>query len=307
MEACIGELRDLVESLGDAEKRTALLAALGLDARFRGRNLGERREEYLATFTLRERRGLKTLQRWEDWAIEVVADLVQGDATFNRLRDEPANATSPTTPLHPLGSLPTVKLASVSYFSDAGIPVRVEYTRSVIAPAPDSNPLVVTANIYLTENRKGIITIEATFGCRIYRQYHTGDNSIVTIFEIFKRLSPEDGLYSFGYRVLFDCTVISDPVLWLDSPEHTLNQYDARIVFGRDRFPLRAWWFVNSVNYGRIEPTPSEGKHLQVLDDGHYLFKTFNNPVPYLAHGIAWVWNEGPVGGQSIDDLDPSG
>jgi hypothetical protein len=59
--------------------------------------------------------------------------------------------------------------------------------------------------------------------------------------------------------------------------------------------PSRAWWFGATLDIeGQIEPAASEHRHLDLLQDGCYVYKVFDEPplVPNYYYGIAWTWPE---------------
>jgi hypothetical protein len=292
---CINELKQIVEGIGDIERRTALLAALALEGEFSGRTLGERRDKYLATLAKGERRDTRTLQRWEDWAIEITALFMAEERSVG----EQIWADSGGVEIHPAlatprNSVSTTHLTVTSFYSREGVLSYADYTRWVKATSEESETNFKIENTYLTETSHGISEIKPIFGCRIESQQRVAGGSIITILKLHKKLKPEDGEYSFSYRHEIHGTRLTDPLIWWHPwLELAEPKYESRIVFHPDMRPVRAWWFVDaSIAYAQIEPAPSEGRYIELLDDGCYLFRMFENVQPNLHYGIAWIWPE---------------
>jgi hypothetical protein len=81
-------------------------------------------------------------------------------------------------------------------------------------------------------------------------------------------------------------------------PEIAEPKYELRVLFHPDMRPVQAWWFTDaSIAYAQIEPAPSEGRYVELLDDGCYLFQMFENVQPSLCCGVAWIW---PASGDAL-------
>lgn len=289
LNSCIVELKNIIGIIGDNEKRGALMAALGLDENHRGPNLNTRRNSYLKTFAENRRPDIRTLQRWEDKAIRILAESLLGEPLIDSRGDGGSEMLSGSPIEKPLNSLVTTRVADTFYFSNRGIVNRLEVMRWVRALDSDVEPIIVMESNYLTERGEGVQKIEPTFGCSIDSE-HAMAGGIITTFRLHRQLKPSDGSYTFGYRRLIKATITSDPIVWW-IPEYRETRYEVRIVFRKDMVPLRAWWFVNSsVTHGQMEPDLSEGRHLELLDSGGYVYKNFDDMRPRLAHGISWIW-----------------
>ncbi len=292
---CIEELKQIVESIGDIERRTALLAALALEGEFSGRTLGERREKYLATFAEGERRDTRTLQRWEDWAIEIAAQFMAEERSVGEYSQADSGDVD-TRPnlVRSSNTVSTTYLTMTCFYSREGIMNHSDYTRWVKATGEESEPYLKIENTYLTETSPGISEIKPIFGCRIESQQRVAGGSIVTILKLHKRLKPEDGEYPFSYSNEIHGTRITDPLIWWHPPlELAEPRFELRVVFHPDMRPVRAWWFVeSSIAYAQIEPAQSENRYIELLDDGCYIFQMFESIQPNLYYGIAWFWPE---------------
>jgi hypothetical protein len=296
---CISELKKIVESIGDIERRTALLAALALEEEFSGRTLGERREKYLATLAKGERRDTRTLQRWEDWAIEITAQFMAEQRSVGEHGRADSGIDIRPALARPGNTISTTHLTMTSFYSREGILSYADHTRWVKATSEESGSHFKIENTYLTEINPDISEIKPIFGCSIENQQRVAGGSLVTNLRLYKRLKPEDGEYPFSYRHEVHGTRITDPLLWLrPPPESSDPKFEFRVVFHPDMRPVRAWWFVDaSIAYAQIEPAPSENRHIELMDDGCYLFQMFENIQPSLCCGVAWIW---PASGDTL-------
>jgi hypothetical protein len=291
---CINELKQIVESIGDIERRTALLAAMALGEEFSGRTLSERRDKYLATLAKGERRDVRTLQRWEDWAIEITAQFMVEERSVGEHGQVDSGIDIRPSLVTPSNTLSTTHLTTTSFYSREGIVSYVDHTRWVKATSGESELYFKVENTYLTETGPDIAEIKPIFGCRVESQQRVAGGSLVTTLKLYKRLKPEDGEYSFAYRHEIHGTRLTDPLIWLrPPPESAEPKLELRAVFHPDLRPARAWWFVDSsIAYAQIEPALSENRHVELLDDGCYLFQTFEGTQPGLCCGVAWIWPE---------------
>jgi hypothetical protein len=184
-----------------------------------------------------------------------------------------------------------------SKYSDRGILLSTEINRWLKSRNADADPYFRVENMYLTESGHSVVELHPLYGCRIEEQYLAAGGSIVTVFKLHKALKSEDEDYPIGYVRLVHGTRKTDPVTWW----HALSSapgagFEARLNFHPSMKPLRAWWFIEeSVSYGQREPDPAEGRHLELLDDGCYLFKSFRSVQDGYCHGIAWIWSDGDV------------
>jgi hypothetical protein len=74
---------------------------------------------------------------------------------------------------------------------------------------------------------------------------------------------------------------------------HPARRIEFRLCFDAAMAPVRAWWFSGTFDIeGQIEPDFSEGRHLDILESGQYLYKVFEGDVllPGRYYGVAWLW-----------------
>jgi predicted transcriptional regulator len=288
IENCIVELKQIIESIGDIEKRGALLASLGLDERYQARILKGRREKYLATFNKSSRPHSRTLQRWEDKAIDITAQIITRNIVADR-PDESSKALLVGARPKLVNDLRTVAHTWTFFFSEEGILLYRDTTRWVKAPTTAIEPYLVTENTHLSGSGQLPFEITPIFGCSVDSAYDAGGGTVITTFRLHKRLDPKDGAYPFSYRVIVNGKIPSPMVWW--RPETSDTRYEVRIIFHRSMVPQRAWWFTDASRaFGRIEPDPAVDRHLDILDNGCYIYKIFEDAQAGLAHGVAWIW-----------------
>ncbi|OOC54253.1 MULTISPECIES: hypothetical protein [Nocardiopsis] len=294
----IMELTHLIDSIGDPKFRESLLVALRLDLRYRQRTLMERRRNYnrdLRNSPDSEMRrlhvdNLRTMERRENKATEQVARYLDDGLQVSdraHLRDFPLR------PIAPQGELAVEAISYSCAFSDTGVLRTQDVTRWVRATSPQTSPELTVTHRYFNENKTGLLDIESLYGCRVVERSETVSGDLLARISIHKDLAPTDGVYSFGSRISVNSDATCRPVIvWRPRTSFT-RRIEFHLRFGEPHLPVRAWWFVSSQEVeGELEPPPSEGRHLEHLDEGRYLYRIFENEdiTPDLRYGISWVW-----------------
>lgn len=300
--ALIKELTELVLSLGDPNIRNGLLVALRLDSRYQQLSLTERRRKYnidLQQSTNPEIRGLhvdsmRTMERRENKAIEQVSRyLYQGNSHLVPAHAQ-LNEASPPSMTSEKRALSVEAISYACSFSETGALERQDVTRWVRATHTDHPSEITTTHRYFNgHGEDGPMSIESIYGCHITEQKSTDGGGLLAKIKLHKDLTPEDGIYSFGCRVLVNSSIRCAPVILWRPRTTTTRRIEFHLTFHRSHAPLRAWWFKSDTeSAGTLEPDPREGRHLKILNGGQYLYRIFEEEVPGTHHqyGISWVW-----------------
>ncbi|MFI9846966.1 hypothetical protein ACIHFD_58815 [Nonomuraea sp. NPDC051941] len=295
IQACVNALKELVGSISYTKYRDPLLVALHLDPRHGADTLAGRRGSYGAA--LRSSRSplaadVRTLERRENKAIRMAVRLLLEESAHDSTGEKPAEASSSGV----LSFSKDLAIEAISHacrFSETGAMMEQEVTRWVRAVVPISDPRVIIANRYLSESRPGVLRMESLYGCQVIDQKEDTGGSILATVEISKILRPEDGIYPFTCRLLVDSEIRCQPVVRWRPPHHHAKRIEFQLLFKPEMTPSRAWWFGPTLDIeGQIEPALSQRRHLDLLQDGCYLYKVFDEPplVPNHYYGIAWTW-----------------
>jgi transcriptional regulator with XRE-family HTH domain len=176
-------------------------------------------------------------------------------------------------------------------FSESGAALEQEAFLEIRALTSFVDPEINVQVKYLADSRRGVQKLEPKAGCRVYEEVESESGEITAKLVLHKLLHPQDGLYPLSYRVLVDSHARSEPkVSWTIRTPHA-RSLTFQLIFHVAMRPLRAWWF-SSVRYSSIEPHPSRGMHLDILDEGRYIYKRFEEDAlePNGLYGVAWVW-----------------
>jgi hypothetical protein len=297
IQACVRTLKDLVESISDTKYRDPLLVALHLDPRHSGATLAGRRGSYGAA--LRSSRSslaadVRTLERRENRAIRMAVRLLLEESEHDSISNKTAGAGASAVSSFSK-DLAIEAISHVCHFSETGAITEQEVTRWVRAMVPTADPRAIVGNRYLSESRPSVLRMESLYGCRVIDQKEDTGGSILATVEIFKRLRPEDGIYPFSCRLLVNSRRRCQSVVRWRPPHHHAKRIEFKLLFKPEMAPSRAWWFGATLDIeGQIEPAASERRHLDLLQDGCYVYKVFDEPplVPNYYYGIAWTWPE---------------
>lgn len=299
----IAELANPVNSLSDPKLRRALLVALRMDPQYQQRSLMERRRRYNLVLRnspdpeLRQLHvdSLRTMERRENKAIEQVArSLYRGNSYLMpaqaRFNDFPSPSDTPPDVL---------AVEEISYtctFSETGVLEFQDVTRWVRATSTRTSPEITVTHRYFNGNgTAGLLRLESLYGCRVTESSETKNGDLLAKIKIHKNLTPGDGIYSFGSRIHVNSSIRCTPVIVWRPRTRATRRIEFHLNFHELHAPLRAWWFIEHRELsGALEPDPSDGRHLEVLDEGRYLYRIFerDNVSPDLRYGVAWVWPE---------------
>lgn len=245
-EALIAELTELILSLGDPKFRHGLLVALRLDPRYRQRSLTERRKRYnidLNRSSDPESRSLhvdniRTMERRENVAIEQVSrHLYRGNSHLLPAHAHLSDIPSSSGTSGP-GALATEAILYSCSFSETGVLERQDVTRWVRATRPDHDSEVTTTHRYFSSHGKdGPMTIESLYGCRISEKRVANGGGLFAKIKLHKDLTPEDGLYSFGYRVLVNSSLRCAPVISWRPRETSTQRIEFHLTFHSSHAP----------------------------------------------------------------------
>jgi hypothetical protein len=281
----------LSAKLNTPEVKDALLVALNFDGNHPGRTLGARRKSYQAR--LKPWAHIRTLQHREDKGIAALARLLDSEDPDNSGAGKEQKNPKATSIAIVNRDLQVIEQASTYFFSADGVILRKNTMRAVKALVPNADPRMDVAHQYLAESRPSILKMHADFGCSIVGHDEASNGAIVDTLEIFKRLDPDDGLYPLGYHLVVDSRLRSTSVVrWQPEPPHA-ERIEFHLVFHPRLVPLRAWWFaVPNDLLAQIEPNRDDGQHLEVHNEGQYIFKIFEGEkyMSNLHYGIAWIW-----------------
>jgi hypothetical protein len=295
IQASIEELKRVVGSLSDPKYREPLLVALHFSSEHRGRTLTDRRRGYIAV--LQQARSplaadIRTLERRENKGINLAARLlVEGYKAKISLPSVSEVSTRSTSSFSK--DLAIEAISHTYYFSPIGVVTHQEITRWVRAVTPKANPRIVSSNRYFSESRPDVLRIESIYGCRVVDRNEDTGGGVLTTLEIFKILNLEDGIYPFSCRLLVDSNIRCEPVVRWRPPVHEAKRIEFRLNFDPAMKPVRAWWFRAALDIeGQIEPEIAENRHLDILDDGQYIYKVFEGGAlaPGRYYGVAWIW-----------------
>jgi hypothetical protein len=306
VEACIGELKNLITGLSNPRHRDALLVALRFDPRFPQNSLTARRDAYkgyLAKSSDPESNALsvdssRTLERRENRGIVELARYLTSDKIPLHEPRDPAKVGTDTTG----APEPTTTAISFTYrFSETGAIVRQDVTRWLTASGQHTSRLATCSHQYYADSRSGVLECHADFGCRILDRFDTDDGGVLETFELPKQLDPGDPPYPIGYHVIIHSDIRCKPIVrWLpgtNSSQHTISQHaEFRLTFHPAMRPSHAWWFAASREAeAHREPHEDEGRHLEILDNGEsiYIYKSFDGrPLAHGLYGVRWTWME---------------
>lgn len=292
--ACLEELKTVVSCIGDEEEKEALLVALRFDPNHDGNTATERRTSYLTSLNhsddparRRVRCNIRTIERRENRGIEKVARLLANRVDID---------TSPTSGeggylVTPRDSLIAERRVQTYYFSPSGSIVREEVRLWLKALSINSGRHGSGWRRYFSEGRPGVLSIQAAYGCRIVEVKEDARGGIRWEYEIFKDLTSEDEPYPCAFEIKVNSDERAEPIVRLnvEGPMQAPMYIEIHLVFDPAMAPVSAWWFqerAGTIAY--FEPEPSGGRHLEVLDNGRYVYKAFE--LTTGISGVAWIW-----------------
>ena len=297
----IMEITNLIEAINDPKYRDSLLVALRLDLRYQQRALTDRRKKYnedLKHAHDAELRQLhvdsaRTMERRENRAIALVARYL------DEHRDTAAEVPHrdwPLRPIAPKGELAVEAISQTCSFSPTGVMTSQDVHRWVRATSSVTNPELTVTHRYFNENKSGLIRVESLYGCLVDSQAETVSGDFIAKLRIHRDLDPADGIYAFATRVCINSDTRCRPVVTWRPRSGFTRRIEFHLKFHDSQKPARAWWFQSSRDVeGEIEPPAHEGRHLQLLDEGRYLYRIFEHEhiTPSLRYGISWIWPSG--------------
>ncbi|MFD6095178.1 hypothetical protein ACFVWN_08745 [Nocardiopsis flavescens] len=291
------ELTALVASVEDPRLRGALLVALGLDPLYPQYTLTERRDEYMRDLALSTDPALKrsavdsqrTLERRENRAITEVALLLAGRSEEEAAprMDDMSEGTARQS------GLDVTAMSYLCRFSSTGTLNAQDVTYWVRSDSLDVEPEVTVLHAYHTETRKGALDITALYGCSVGEVRETASSGLVATMRAHRRLTPDDGTYSFSYRVTVDSENRCRPIITRNVRSRSLKRLEFHLLFSKRFRPDRSWWFRTDMAIeGELEPEKNEGRHLTHFDQGKYIYRIFEGSEIYPGshHGISWPW-----------------
>jgi hypothetical protein len=297
---CVAELSSVVQTLSNPKHRDALLVALRLDQGHLQPTLTERREDFsraLRQSSIPQLRAqsvdnIRTLERRENEGIEEVARLL-AEAQFPEPDAHPTGRPVKNAEEYP-PRIVTTATTNFHFFSTSGVLVRNDVLTEKVATGSAPVNKFTTWRRYYGDPRPGVLSITALFGCYVIDTREDATGGITADLGTFRDLDSASGPYLCGFRVSVNSTVRSLPVI------QTMQGTDQpriahHLIFDAAARPLRAWWYSSDGDVeGRIEPSPEEHRHLELLDQGKYIYKEFDPAQMNLKvhYGIAWIWAE---------------
>jgi hypothetical protein len=288
------ELKNIVAGLNDPRHRDPLMVALRFNPRYPEEKLTARRTSYNGDLRRdvpdMHVESLRTLERRENDGIEMTCRLLAREG--EEQAEPPVEEGAPKAPDAP-GNLATEAIAMTCYFSATGAIVRNDVRVWVRATETRADRHTSVGYRYFSESRRGVLQITPVFGCAVTEIEENPVGGILATLQLHKSLSPGDGVYALAYSVVVDSDMPSEPVLrWVPLSEHT-NHIEFQLIFDSAKPPTSAWWFRTTGDVeGQMPPSEAAGRHLDILDNGGYVQKTFDGRplAPLHQYGVAWEW-----------------
>ncbi|MGH7930873.1 MAG: hypothetical protein ACREQV_24135, partial [Candidatus Binatia bacterium] len=253
---CREELRAMATGLSDRKIREAFLVGFRFDSRYTADTVRERRGAYVqdlerATDAESKRlcADIRTLERRENKAIEIISRWL-AEKHLQR-----AHATPLVTASRDHAELHVFRQSNIYFFSDVGAMLESNHLAWVRALVPNANPQRSLHYQYFAEYRRGVVSIQPRYGCKIVAQREAEGGAVEAVCEILKRLSPEDGEYSYRYDFIVRTNIRAQNfVRWLVVPPFAAHA-EFHLIFHEKYPPTRAWWFHTSNDASaQIEP-----------------------------------------------------
>ncbi|HEY3684240.1 MAG TPA: hypothetical protein VGL93_14485 [Streptosporangiaceae bacterium] len=300
VERCIAELKEMIDGFDNPIHGNQLMVAFRFDAEHYKNTISERRKSYINSLLQSDdpevrklARDPRTLQRHEDEAIEELARCL-AENYAEGLASTAAGYEYSQVAETGEGLAPETS-SETYYFSKAGAIVRVDCMVWLRSTNPSGVYQFQSSRQYYNESRKGVLGFEELFGCRIANVVEDFGGGMLAYIEVFESLKPTDDLYPCGYRINVDSKKRSMPIVQLTKIRPQMRRMEFHLVFAGEMTPVRAWWFRTTYNVGgRIEPERHEGRYLDILNEGRYIYAVFDNEgSPLGSHqGIAWRWSD---------------
>ncbi|TWP45953.1 hypothetical protein FKR81_37670 [Lentzea tibetensis] len=305
-EACVTELGELIKRLGDPFLREGLLAAMRLDPKFQAMGVTRRRSSFQAylkshpdpAVRAMHIHSLRQFERRENEAIEGVANHLAAyelSAQYSNTAYEPLSQDEDSEEIE-VNLFPRVHANSSTYrFTPSGAMQRHDVVKQLYAPNHGTVRTSSWVIEYFADRQRGALQVESAFGWRLSESLELEDGTRDVTFELPRVLTPQDGLYSVGYRVIVNSAARCSPVVFW-TPRSGAKRVDFKLIFTPEMKPARAWWFISrSRAEGLREPDETLGQHLEIFDctEHIYIQKHFEPTGGLLTrklHGIAWQW-----------------
>lgn len=259
----------MADIMSDRRIREAFLVGSRFDSRYTAETVRERREAYVRDLehsadaeSKRLRADVRTLERRENRAIQVISQWLAKGHSQREHATPLSAAPSDHADLH------IFRQSNVYFFSDMGVQFGSHHVTWVRALVPNTNPQRLMHYQYFAEHRRGVVSIQPRYGCKIVTQKKAESGAVEAVCEILKRLNPEDGEYSYGWDVTVRSNLRAQNfVRWKVVPPYATHA-EFHLVFHEKCLPARAWWFNTSNDASaQIEPNEGEGRYLSLLDD----------------------------------------
>ncbi|MFB9300694.1 hypothetical protein [Kibdelosporangium philippinense] len=284
----------MAAGLDDRKTREAFLVGFRFDPRYIADTVHERRAAYLRDIESSSdpeikklRADIRILERRENRAIQVVARwLAEGGKHIAYAKPGLVNDEH-------LPELHRFRNSSVFFYSETGSVIEANHVTWVRALVHNANPQIGIHYQNFADDRRGVVTIRPRYGCKLIALKEAASGAVEAVLELFTRLSPEDGEYCYAWDARLQSTARARGFARWQVVAPFATRADFHLIFHEKCTPKRAWWFNTSNDASaQIEPDQSEGRHLQLLHGGTYVYKVFVAeefmPPAHLGIGYAW-------------------
>lgn len=287
VDACIDELRALVNDLSDPKQREPLLVALRLDPRYQELTLTRRRRSY--NNELRKARSdvdARTLERRENSAIRTVASHLAAEDGFR----QPSVGSRSETPPRQERQFRTERREIWYRFGPSRVLREMIVALRIVAVVPGAARYGAHFG-YAADMREGVVEIEPMFGCESDGTPIFRDGLTFARLRI-PRPIPVGEEHQIVYRVLVRSEHECKPILASLAGRND-SLIIKRVEFHPDAIPDRVWTFAH-LTYPDVVHEPKQVELSQ--EPGRFVAAQWQEVQMGLYYGIAWEWPQSVSG-----------
>lgn len=173
---------------------------------------------------------------------------------------------------------------AIYLFDGRGVLREVTVIRTISAVHPGVS-LTAARYSYYSDQRQGVLSIEAGSGCRVERVNETVTGYMAAVLRLDHEISPRDpGRYRLSFKVRVDSDRVARPRLRYLGQSST--HYAIRVQFTPPFVPARIWWFREPDIFDAAQAPGRD----RLLDSANgFYFLDFSNLNKEHA-GLAWDW-----------------
>jgi hypothetical protein len=173
---------------------------------------------------------------------------------------------------------------------ESGALQHARYTYTLKARKSDAQIFYV-GHHYPVDRRKGVLSIDSTNGCQIYRVDESASGMISAYLRLNHPLDVEDEPASVAYVVRARTKVPALPILGFSTPATEAGRCALHVQFAQPALPEKVWWYLEA-DYMLVQQDPTLDRLIPLAEDGYY-YKEFYQPPRGFYCGIAWHWPSG--------------